>query len=81
MGSRADAKLRRGIGADDLNRRFEISVGKDGSVAGYAPGDSSDAALSGNAKACLESLHFFPALAGGEPVDGKLDASLADLLR
>jgi hypothetical protein len=81
MGAAANARVRKGIDAEELNRRFEIAVGSDGTVSGCLPSDSSSGAVPGNVMSYLQGLHFYPALANGVPVDGKVEASLADLLR
>ena len=80
IGPAIDPRLRRGVSSEDLNRRFRIAVGSNGVVSGYEPSDSNQGAVSDNVKAYLQGLHFYPALASGTPVDGKLEASLADLV-
>jgi hypothetical protein len=81
MGAAANSRVHGGIAADDLNRRVELAVGSDGRVADCSPGDSSTGRISEAAKAYLMGLHFYPALSNGSPVDGKIEVTLAELVR
>jgi hypothetical protein len=81
MGAAANSRVHSGISTEDLNRRVVIEVGSDGRVAGCVPGDPSSGQFSDAARTYLMGLHFYPALSNGSPVDGKVETTLAELVR
>jgi hypothetical protein len=74
----SQSRLSAEIGAEALNRKFQIKVGKDGRVLDYSSDDPA-AGTPEAVKSFFQDLRFYPALENGIPVEGKVDASLADL--
>jgi hypothetical protein len=75
----SQARLGNELGAEGLNRKFEIKVGRDGKVLDYTPDEPDATGIPDAVKSFFDDLRFYPALDKGVPVEGKADASVADL--